>query len=205
MRKYLREKEDFPHNYVHVWKGVTPCLLCASVEVTTLLHAKKIPSEYLNNRKLLMSKMVHFENCPSGLVLTHNKFLLFKYSCVSISIVCVFEWVWLHVYCVQVSKSQVFHGERKNPSEYWHNRNLIMSKMVHFENGQFGLVLTHLQIPIVSIFMREYLREEEDFPENNVRDWKGVTLFLLCASFEVRGVSHAKKKTLWVFLKFIWQ
>ncbi len=52
MREYLREKEDFPDNCVRDWKGVTLCLLCVSVEVTSLLYAEKIPSEYLNNRNL---------------------------------------------------------------------------------------------------------------------------------------------------------
>ncbi len=52
MREYLREKEDSPDNCVRVWKGVTLCLLCAIVKVTSLLEAEKIPFEYLNNRNL---------------------------------------------------------------------------------------------------------------------------------------------------------
>ncbi len=71
MRKYLRQKEDFPENCVRVWNGVTPCLLWASVKVTSLFHAEKIPSEYSNNRNPLMSKMVHFDNSQFGLFSAH--------------------------------------------------------------------------------------------------------------------------------------
>ena len=39
----------------HVRKSMIGCVLCTSVKVTALLWAEKIPSEYWNNRILLMS------------------------------------------------------------------------------------------------------------------------------------------------------
>ena len=51
--------------------GVTPCLLCASVDMTGLLAAEEILTEYLNNRDLLMSKMVHFESGQCRQFLAH--------------------------------------------------------------------------------------------------------------------------------------
>ncbi len=80
MLKYLCEKEYFPDNCVRIWKGVTPCLLCASVKVTSLLYAEKIPSEYSNNRNPLMSKMVDLD---------HGQFALFSVH-LEISIVLIF-------------------------------------------------------------------------------------------------------------------
>ena len=52
-----------------------------------------------------------------------NQFLLFKYSCVYISVTKrnsekIFNFVegaWLALACVQVSKLQSFHGARKSP------------------------------------------------------------------------------------------
>ena len=43
--KYLREKGYFPDNTVRVRKGVAWCLLCAKVDVASIIHAEKIPSE----------------------------------------------------------------------------------------------------------------------------------------------------------------
>ena len=57
MRKYFREKEDFRDNYVGVGKGVTLPFLCSSVDVLSLSHIEKIPSEYSNNRNLLIRKI----------------------------------------------------------------------------------------------------------------------------------------------------
>ena len=56
---------------MRVGKGVARCLLCVSFEVSSLLHAEKFPSEYLNNRNLLVSKMDQFESGPFGQVKTH--------------------------------------------------------------------------------------------------------------------------------------
>ncbi len=71
---------------------------------------------------------------------------------------CAFEKV--HVYCMQVLKSQVCYTQRKssvNIEQY--NRNTLKSKMVHIKNGQF-----------VSIFMHKYLRVKGDFPGNCMRN-----------------------------------
>ena len=60
--KNLGEKGDFPGIPVRGLIERDPSLLCASVNVTSLLDAEKILSEYLNNRNPLMSPMVHLEN-----------------------------------------------------------------------------------------------------------------------------------------------
>ena len=44
MHKYLREKEDFPDNWVRVREAVVRCLFCACVNIKRLLQAEKIPS-----------------------------------------------------------------------------------------------------------------------------------------------------------------
>ena len=63
---YLREKEDFLGNSVCARKGVAPCLLCVIIKVSSLLHAEKISSEYLNNRNSLISTIDLFESEPFG-------------------------------------------------------------------------------------------------------------------------------------------
>ena len=49
-----------------VRKGVSPCPLCVSMNVTFLSVSEKVPVEYLNNRNWLKSKIVHFEKGQSG-------------------------------------------------------------------------------------------------------------------------------------------
>ena len=58
-------------NCSRVGKGVSPCLLCASVDVMSLLGAEKILTEYLNNRDSIMSKMVHSRSGQFGQFLAH--------------------------------------------------------------------------------------------------------------------------------------
>ena len=50
---------------------MTPCLLCASVDITSPLDPEEILTEYLNNRDSLMSKMFHFESGWFGQRLAH--------------------------------------------------------------------------------------------------------------------------------------
>ena len=107
-----------------VRKSVISCVLCASVKVTGLSWAEKIPSEYWNNRILLMSLKTRF--CSWFFQVAKkliNQFLLFQYSCLYISaknryastFYTSLERAWLAVYCVQVWKLQVFHGPRQSP------------------------------------------------------------------------------------------
>ena len=61
-----RQKGDFPGNSLRVRKGVISCPICVSMNVTFLLGLEKIPIEYLSNRNLLMSKIVHFGSGQFG-------------------------------------------------------------------------------------------------------------------------------------------
>ena len=119
MHLYLCEKGKFLYILYLVRKSVISCVLCASVKVTGLWWAEKIPSEYWNNRILLMSLKTRF--CSWFFQVAKkliNQFLLFQYSCLYISAKKRNSWTfyisleraWLAVYCVQVWKLQVFHA-----------------------------------------------------------------------------------------------
>ena len=45
----LDEKGDLPVNCESVGKGGSPCILCVSFDVISLLEAEKVPFEYLND------------------------------------------------------------------------------------------------------------------------------------------------------------
>ena len=60
VRLLLWAKKEFWNKLYHVRKNAISCVLCASVKGTVLLWAEKIPSEYLNNRLLLMSLKTQF-------------------------------------------------------------------------------------------------------------------------------------------------
>ena len=60
-RQYLGEKKDLSPSSVSVLKGVSPRVLFTSIHVISLTGAKKILSEYSNNRNSLMSKTVLLE------------------------------------------------------------------------------------------------------------------------------------------------
>ena len=70
---------------LRISKGVTECLLCASVKVTPLSDGEKIITEYLNNRKLLMSKVVQLKVVCFGRIYLINEFVLFQYSFLNFS------------------------------------------------------------------------------------------------------------------------
>ena len=55
MRIYLGNEDDLWKNYKFVKKMAFGCVFCVSFQATPFFGAKKIPSEYLNNRILLMS------------------------------------------------------------------------------------------------------------------------------------------------------
>ena len=59
---YLREKGNFLDMSACVYNGVAKYVLRASFNVTSLLEALKILSEYPNNRNPLMSKIVKFQS-----------------------------------------------------------------------------------------------------------------------------------------------
>ena len=83
--------------------------LCARFKVTIFLWTEKIPSEYWNNRILLMSfKTQFFSRFFQVTKRLINQFLLFKYSCVYILVkkwnseksFNFIEGAWLAVACV---------------------------------------------------------------------------------------------------------
>ena len=128
------------------------CDLCVRFKVVILLRAENIPSEYWNNRILLMSfKTQFFSKFFQGTKRLINQFLLFKYSCVYISVTKrnsekIFNFVegaWLALACVQVSKLQSFHGARKS-FEYWKNRILLMSLKARFSSWFFHVAKSSL-------------------------------------------------------------
>ena len=127
MREYLCEKGNFPAYWVRIRKGVVKCWLCTSIEVTRPLYAEEFPSEYLDNRKTLMRKTVHFENGQFGQFQTHQQIpivSIFMSEYISAEkgnswpIVCTLERAWSNVYCIQVQKCQVFHTQRNPLLQY---------------------------------------------------------------------------------------
>ena len=60
-----------PASSVSVLKGVSPCVLCANVDVASLPRVEKILSEYSNNRHSLMSKTVLLKRGQFGQDLAH--------------------------------------------------------------------------------------------------------------------------------------
>ena len=118
------KKGKFLYILCLVRKSVISCVLCVSVKVTGLSWAEKMPSEYWNNRILLMSLKTRF--CSWFFQVAKrliNQFVLFQYSCLYISAKKRNSWTfyisleraWLAAYCVQVWKLQVFHGPKKSP------------------------------------------------------------------------------------------
>ena len=53
MRIYLGNEDEWGKNYEFVKEMAFGCVFCVSFQATPFFGAKKIPSEYLNNRILI--------------------------------------------------------------------------------------------------------------------------------------------------------
>ena len=107
-------------------------------------HIRKIPSEYLNNSNLLMSKMDQLDKRAVSAVLDSLTYFYCQYSYLNIFLKRWISWgiprtlkrAWPDAYCVCVNVASRSHAE-KIPSEYLNNRNLLMAKMDQLERGLF--------------------------------------------------------------------
>ena len=190
---------------VDISKSEVFCL-CSSVKVTSPLHVGKFPSKYSGSINSLISKIIIFENGQFGQLLTYKQISILssfmrEYLCEKGN----FPAYWVRIrkgvvkcwLCTSIEVTRPLYAE-EFPSEYLDNRKTLMRKTVHFENGQFGQFQTHQQIPIVSIFMREYLRGKGEFLTNCVHVRKGVVKCLLYASAEVLKFTR-REAPFWIF------
>ena len=123
--------------------------MCALFKVVILLRTLKIPSNYWNNRILLMRfKTQFFSRLFQVTKRLINQFLLFKYSCVYISVTKrnsekIFNFVEGAGLCASV-KVTVLSWSEKLPFEYWKNRILLMSLKARFCSWFFQVAKSSL-------------------------------------------------------------
>ena len=136
MRLFWRVPWDLTANFIRVGKNATTWSFCATYKAIALVGTAQILSEYWNNRNLLMSKNNFF--------FQKSKRALF--SSLTISIVSIFMRLFWRVpwdltanfmrvgmnattssFCATY-KAIALVGTAQILSEYWNNRNLLMSK-----------------------------------------------------------------------------